>query len=46
MTRNPFGDTPIGLIEPGDYADLLIMEGNPLGDTSVLTARVPTKCSC
>ena len=27
MTRNPFGDKPIGAIEPGDYADLLIMEG-------------------
>lgn len=35
--RNPYGDTPIGLIEPDAYADLLIMEGNPLEDTSVLT---------
>ncbi|SEA90878.1 metal-dependent hydrolase family protein [Rubrimonas cliftonensis] len=35
--RNPYGDTPIGVIEPEAYADLLIMEGNPLEDTSVLT---------
>ncbi len=35
--RNPYGDTPIGVIEPDAYADLLIMEGNPLEDTSVLT---------
>ena len=34
--RNPYGDTPIGVIEPGAYADLLIMEGNPLEDISVL----------
>lgn len=31
------GCTPIGVIEPGAYADLLIMDGNPLEDTSVLT---------
>ena len=35
--RNPYGDTPIGVIKPDAYADLLIMEGNPLEDTSVLT---------
>ena len=35
--RNPYGDTPIGVIEPGAYADLLIMDGNPLEDISVLT---------
>jgi imidazolonepropionase-like amidohydrolase len=35
--RNPYGDTPIGVIEAGAYADLLIMEGNPLEDISVLT---------
>ena len=35
--RNPYGDTPIGVIEPGAYADLLIMEGNPLEDISVMT---------
>ena len=35
--RNPYGDTPIGVIKPEAYADLLIMEGNPLEDTSVLT---------
>jgi imidazolonepropionase-like amidohydrolase len=35
--RNPYGDTPIGVIEAGAYADLLIMEGNPLEDISILT---------
>jgi imidazolonepropionase-like amidohydrolase len=35
--RNQYGDTPIGVIKPDAYADLLIMEGNPLEDTSVLT---------
>jgi imidazolonepropionase-like amidohydrolase len=35
--RNPYGDTPIGVIEAGAYADLLIMEGNPLEDIAILT---------
>ena len=35
--RNPYGETPIGVIEEGAYADLLIMEGNPLEDISVMT---------
>lgn len=35
--RNHYGETPIGVIAPGAYADLLIMDGNPLEDTSVLT---------
>ena len=35
--RNPYPDGKVGVIEPGAYADLLIMDGNPLEDISVLT---------
>ncbi len=33
---NPFKEGPLGIIEPGAYADLLIVEGNPLKDLTVL----------
>ena len=35
--RNPYGETKIGVIEPGAYADLLVMDGNPLEDISCMT---------
>jgi imidazolonepropionase-like amidohydrolase len=35
--RNPYPDVEIGVIKPGAFADLLIMEGNPLEDISVMT---------
>lgn len=34
--RNPYPEGKIGAIEPGAYADLLIVEGNPLEDIKVL----------
>ena len=34
--RNPYKKGPIGIIEPGAYADLLIVEGNPLSDAAIL----------
>jgi imidazolonepropionase-like amidohydrolase len=34
--RNPYPDGALGVIEPGAYADLLIVEGDPLADVSVL----------
>jgi len=34
--RNPYPDGPIGVIKEGAYADLLIIEGNPLEDSSIL----------
>ncbi|MBW2690838.1 MAG: amidohydrolase family protein, partial [Deltaproteobacteria bacterium] len=34
--RNPYQDGPIGVIKKGAYADLLIVEGNPLKDVSIL----------
>ncbi|MDJ0926930.1 MAG: amidohydrolase family protein [Gammaproteobacteria bacterium] len=34
--RNPYQDGPLGVIEPGAYADLLIVDGDPLGDIRVL----------
>ena len=35
--RNPYPEAKIGVIEPGAFADLLIMAGNPLEDISVMT---------
>ena len=34
---NPYTDGPLGLIEAGAYADILIVEGNPLEDILLLT---------
>ena len=33
---NPYKDGPIGVITEGAYADLVILEGNPLEDITVL----------
>jgi imidazolonepropionase-like amidohydrolase len=33
---NPYKDGSLGVIEPGAYADLLLVTGNPLEDLSVL----------
>lgn len=34
--RNPYPDGPLGVIKPGAYADLLIVNGDPLTDVRVL----------
>ena len=34
--RNPYPDGPLGVIQEGAYADLLIVDGNPLEDVTVL----------
>jgi imidazolonepropionase-like amidohydrolase len=34
--RNPYQDGPLGVIEAGAYADLLLVDGNPLEDISVI----------
>jgi len=34
--RNPYPDGPLGVIKKGAYADLLIVEGNPLKDITIL----------
>ncbi len=34
--RNPYQDGPLGVIEPGAYADLLLVDGNPLEDLALL----------
>jgi imidazolonepropionase-like amidohydrolase len=34
--RNPYRDGPMGVIEEGAYADLLLVDGNPLEDISVI----------
>ncbi|MHA3980829.1 metal-dependent hydrolase family protein [Halovulum sp. GXIMD14794] len=33
---NPYKDGPLGVIEPGAYADLLLVEGNPVEDVELL----------
>lgn len=34
--RNPYQDGPLGVIEEGAYADLLLVEGDPLSDAAIL----------
>ena len=34
--RNPYQDGPLGVISEGAYADLLIVDGNPLDDVTIL----------
>ena len=34
--RSPYLDGALGVIKPGAYADLLIVEGNPLDDIRVM----------
>ena len=33
---NPYPDGPLGVIQPGAYADLLIYDGNPLEDIQIV----------
>lgn len=33
---NPYPEGPIGVIKPGAYADILLVEGNPLDDVAIL----------
>ena len=35
-TRNPYKEGPLGVVEEGAYADLLIVDGNPLENVRVL----------
>ena len=37
--RNPYPDGALGVIEAGAYADILIVDGNPLDDISVVGAN-------
>ena len=39
--RNPYPDGPLGVIEPGAYADLIVVAGNPLADISLLEQPDP-----
>jgi len=34
--RRPYQEAPLGVIKPGAYADLIIVDGNPLQDMSLL----------
>jgi imidazolonepropionase-like amidohydrolase len=35
--RNPYPEAALGVIKSGAYADLLLVDGNPLEDISILT---------
>jgi imidazolonepropionase-like amidohydrolase len=35
--RNPYSDGELGVVKEGAYADLLLVEGNPLEDLSAVT---------
>ena len=35
--RNPYPDGDLGLVKEGAYADMLLVEGNPLEDLSAVT---------
>jgi imidazolonepropionase-like amidohydrolase len=35
--RNPYSEGPIGVVKEGAYADMLLVEGNPLEDLSAVT---------
>ena len=34
--RNPYGDGPLGVIKPGAYADLILVDGNPLEELDLV----------
>ncbi|SMP00746.1 amidohydrolase family protein [Shimia sagamensis] len=36
--NNPYPDGPLGVIKPGAYADILLIDGNPLEDITLLGA--------
>ena len=35
-TKNPYREGPLGVLSAGAYADMILVEGNPLDDVSVL----------
>ena len=35
-TKNPYREGPLGVVEVGAYADLILVDGNPLDDVAVL----------
>jgi len=35
--RNPYTEGPLGVVKEGTYADLLLVDGNPLEDLSAVT---------
>ena len=35
-TKNPYREGPLGVVEEGAYADMLLVEGNPVQDVSVM----------
>jgi len=37
--HNPYQEGKLGVIEPGVYADIILLDGNPLEDMTVLGAR-------
>jgi imidazolonepropionase-like amidohydrolase len=35
-TRNPYGEAKLGVVEPGAWADVLLVDGDPLADVRLL----------
>jgi imidazolonepropionase-like amidohydrolase len=35
-TKNPYREGPLGVVEEGAYADMLLVEGNPVNDVNIL----------
>ena len=35
-TKNPYREGPLGVIDVGAYADVLLAEGNPVNDVNIL----------
>ena len=35
-TKNPYREGPLGVIEVGAYADMILVDGNPLEDVAIL----------
>ena len=35
-SRNPYGEAKLGVVEPGAWADVLVIDGDPLADVRVL----------
>jgi imidazolonepropionase-like amidohydrolase len=35
-SKNPYREGPLGVIKEGAYADMLLVEGNPLADVTVM----------
>jgi hypothetical protein len=40
---NPYPKVPLGVIQEGAYADILIIDGDPIKDLSLMTKRTRSR---